>query len=111
MVLAYPDGTSKVDRFVRNSHHAFGGKAQHLHHLLGCGELHHCHLECEFGLERSHHTFCHVCQCASNPCEGVTCPSGEVCKIMKLHMSTCINEAFWEKIEELNEAEELGFLE
>ncbi|KAI3379087.1 hypothetical protein SNEBB_010681, partial [Seison nebaliae] len=25
-------------------------------------------------------TFCHICECATDPCEGVICPTGRVCK-------------------------------
>ncbi|KAI3386015.1 hypothetical protein SNEBB_004952, partial [Seison nebaliae] len=37
-------------------------------------------MECEFGLNRSSETFCHICECATDPCEGVICPAGRVCK-------------------------------
>ncbi|KAI3380215.1 hypothetical protein SNEBB_009502 [Seison nebaliae] len=97
-------------RRPHGKHGRFGNKGKFIDRLLGCEELQNCSLECEFGLKRAEDTFCRVCECDVDPCAGVTCPSNKVCKVFKKHFSSCVNEAFYNKMQELKK-QKMEYLE
>ena len=45
-----------------------------------CEDISNCSLQCPHGLSIDDR--CQLCQCAPDPCEGVTCPEGETCQLL-----------------------------
>ncbi|KAI3384729.1 hypothetical protein SNEBB_007188 [Seison nebaliae] len=83
-------------KFLMGGHRGQFGRGRGHHHKFGKQHSTPCFID-----RLSDETFCSICECGTDPCEGVICPSGKVCKTMKKHLSSCVNEALWNKIQEL----------
>ncbi|KAI3381899.1 hypothetical protein SNEBB_010198 [Seison nebaliae] len=72
-----------------------------LDNVLNCNPPMNCQLDCQFGLKRSTTDMCRICECADDPCMGVTCRAGEECitKFPK-NVASCFRSDIVKKVNE-----------
>ncbi|KAI3383013.1 hypothetical protein SNEBB_000972 [Seison nebaliae] len=66
--------------------------------VLGCARPH-CPTACEFGYARDTTSGCIICDCQTDPCIGVTCPTDLVCSSLgENNFAYCIPSYLFDKV-------------